>query len=140
MSSATTATGSSPCSLCTCDPKDVPLALRQHDVVGDPALDLTLPTTTTTTTTTTESASTSAPEATDFFYPFHQQQQKEKLEEPKSNKVDVTEDYELVDLVRNPAANTGYAGPQANRVWEAIYRENCFVGTTTNSDSDVQQW
>ena len=31
-----------------------------------------------------------------------------------------------VDLIENPEAFTGYAGPSANRVWKAIYVENCF--------------
>lgn len=32
-----------------------------------------------------------------------------------------------VDLVENPERFTGYAGPSANRVWKAIYQENCFA-------------
>ncbi|KAL7060432.1 hypothetical protein AAHC03_09894 [Spirometra sp. Aus1] len=31
-----------------------------------------------------------------------------------------------VDLLRNQEKYTGYKGPSANRVWSAIYRENCF--------------
>ncbi|KAJ1965615.1 endoplasmic oxidoreductin-1, partial [Dimargaris xerosporica] len=31
-----------------------------------------------------------------------------------------------VDLLKNPERFTGYAGPSANSVWEAIYEENCF--------------
>lgn len=31
-----------------------------------------------------------------------------------------------VDLLENPERFTGYAGPSANRVWQAIYEENCF--------------
>ena len=31
-----------------------------------------------------------------------------------------------VDLVENPEAFTGYAGPSAHQVWKAIYEENCF--------------
>ncbi|GAA5979726.1 hypothetical protein JCM11641_004066 [Rhodosporidiobolus odoratus] len=31
-----------------------------------------------------------------------------------------------VDLLSNPERFTGYAGPSANRVWRAIYEENCF--------------
>lgn len=31
-----------------------------------------------------------------------------------------------VDLIKNPERFTGYAGPGANRVWKAIYEENCF--------------
>lgn len=31
-----------------------------------------------------------------------------------------------VDLPNNPERFTGYAGPSANKVWRAIYEENCF--------------
>ena len=31
-----------------------------------------------------------------------------------------------VDLYENPERFTGYAGPSANKVWKAIYEENCF--------------
>ena len=31
-----------------------------------------------------------------------------------------------VDLAENPERFTGYAGPSANKVWKAIYEENCF--------------
>jgi ERO1-like protein alpha len=31
----------------------------------------------------------------------------------------------FVDLQRNVEANTGYVGPPARRIWEAIYNENC---------------
>jgi len=33
---------------------------------------------------------------------------------------------DYVSLVDNPEKFTGYSGPGANQVWEAIYRENCF--------------
>lgn len=31
-----------------------------------------------------------------------------------------------VDLFENPERFTGYAGSSANKVWKAIYEENCF--------------
>jgi hypothetical protein len=31
-----------------------------------------------------------------------------------------------VDLYENPERFTGYAGASANKVWKAIYEENCF--------------
>ncbi|TIA87263.1 hypothetical protein E3P99_03297 [Wallemia hederae] len=31
-----------------------------------------------------------------------------------------------VDLSRNPERFTGYSGPSAQRVWDTIYKENCF--------------
>jgi len=42
--------------------------------------------------------------------------------------------YQYVDLLANPERFTGYAGPMANRIWQAIYEENCFVPevATTN--------
>lgn len=33
---------------------------------------------------------------------------------------------DYVSLVENPERFTGYSGPSAHQVWEAIYRENCF--------------
>lgn len=33
----------------------------------------------------------------------------------------------FVDLRRNPERFTGFDGPSARRIWEAIYRENCFT-------------
>ncbi|TKA23062.1 hypothetical protein B0A50_07379 [Salinomyces thailandicus] len=33
---------------------------------------------------------------------------------------------DYVSLVNNPERFTGYAGEAAHRIWEAIYRENCF--------------
>ena len=30
-----------------------------------------------------------------------------------------------VDLKLNPERYTGYTGPSARRIWEAIYQENC---------------
>lgn len=41
-----------------------------------------------------------------------------------------------VNLLENPERFTGYAGPSANKVWRAIYEENCFgMGTTTATSS-----
>ncbi|KAF8916930.1 hypothetical protein BGZ52_000117, partial [Haplosporangium bisporale] len=31
-----------------------------------------------------------------------------------------------VDLTENPERFTGYSGPSAAKVWDAIYNENCF--------------
>lgn len=36
------------------------------------------------------------------------------------------EDAEYVDLLSNPERYTGYKGVSANRIWNAIYIENCF--------------
>jgi hypothetical protein len=32
----------------------------------------------------------------------------------------------FVNLEKNPERFTGYAGPSAQRIWKAIYEENCF--------------
>ncbi|KAL3479006.1 endoplasmic reticulum Oxidoreductin 1-domain-containing protein [Aspergillus californicus] len=37
---------------------------------------------------------------------------------------------DYVSLVDNPERFTGYAGAGANQVWDAIYRENCFLKPT----------
>lgn len=42
---------------------------------------------------------------------------------------------DYVSLVDNPERFTGYSGPGANMVWEAIYRENCFSRDITTSGS-----
>lgn len=36
---------------------------------------------------------------------------------------------DYVSLVDNPERFTGYVGPGAHQVWDAIYRENCFMKT-----------
>ncbi|OAE34701.1 hypothetical protein AXG93_3205s1090 [Marchantia polymorpha subsp. ruderalis] len=36
------------------------------------------------------------------------------------------EDITYVNLLLNPERFTGYTGPSARRIWEAIYKENCF--------------
>lgn len=42
----------------------------------------------------------------------------------------------LVDLLRNPEANTGYVGEMASRIWQAIYDENCFAEGDSLNDGD----
>lgn len=32
-----------------------------------------------------------------------------------------------IDLAKNPERYTGYKGFEANKIWKAIYEENCFV-------------
>lgn len=39
---------------------------------------------------------------------------------------------DYVSLVDNPERFTGYSGPGARLVWDAIYRENCFLKPTAN--------
>lgn len=38
----------------------------------------------------------------------------------------LTADGQYIDLALNPERFTGYAGESANKVWRAIYEENCF--------------
>ena len=40
--------------------------------------------------------------------------------------LDSSTEGEYVDLIENPERFTGYTGPAAHRVWNAIYHENCF--------------
>ena len=42
---------------------------------------------------------------------------------------------DYVSLVDNPERYTGYSGPSANQVWEAIYRENCFSRALSSQHS-----
>jgi len=44
---------------------------------------------------------------------------------------DTSSDGEYIDLTANPERFTGYTGPSAQRVWRAIYEENCFGLTET---------
>lgn len=43
---------------------------------------------------------------------------------------------DYVSLVDNPERFTGYSGPGAHQVWDAIYRENCFMKTTEEALED----
>lgn len=44
---------------------------------------------------------------------------------------------DYVSLVDNPERFTGYAGPGAQQVWDAIYRENCFLKPLTQTQSPM---
>lgn len=44
---------------------------------------------------------------------------------------------DYVSLVDNPERFTGYAGPGAHQVWDAIYRENCFVKPTPDTQPSL---
>ncbi|KAJ9263702.1 oxidoreductin [Paecilomyces variotii] len=46
---------------------------------------------------------------------------------------------DYVSLVDNPERFTGYAGPGAHQVWDAIYRENCFVKPTPEAQTPFNQ-
>ncbi|KAI1311302.1 hypothetical protein EDD11_003515 [Mortierella claussenii] len=45
-----------------------------------------------------------------------------------------------VDLMENPERFTGYSGPSAAKVWDAIYNENCFnIAQRMQQESDCEQ-
>ncbi|KAF8976086.1 hypothetical protein BGZ46_008585 [Entomortierella lignicola] len=45
-----------------------------------------------------------------------------------------------VDLIKNPERFTGYSGPSAAKVWDAIYNENCFnIAQKMQLASDCEQ-
>ncbi|CAF1008642.1 unnamed protein product [Adineta steineri] len=48
-------------------------------------------------------------------------------------------DLEYIDLLINPERYTGYTGPSAQRVWSAIYNENCFFLPDSKIFYDLQQ-
>lgn len=52
---------------------------------------------------------------------------------PEDESATAKGDY--VSLVDNPERFTGYSGPGAHHVWEAIYRENCFSTATEQASS-----
>ena len=39
---------------------------------------------------------------------------------------DTSSDCHYVDLLLNPERYTGYKGKSAHRIWNSIYKENCF--------------
>jgi ERO1-like protein beta len=43
---------------------------------------------------------------------------------------------DYVSLLDNPERFTGYSGPSAHQVWEAIYSQNCFTRDSSSSSSD----
>ena len=58
---------------------------------------------------------------------------------PDDEALPASGDY--VSLADNPERFTGYAGEGARRVWEAIYRENCFARPrAAPSDDDAPPW
>ncbi len=46
-------------------------------------------------------------------------------------------DATYVNLVDNPESNTGYAGDEPRRIWDAIYKENCFHVMSTDNVNDM---
>lgn len=95
-----------PCAVCTCDEREVPTSLARH-VTHEPLLSS-----------------------------YNSDEQEERCERTSSETPQPLDfvfkdsqlgmDEALVDLVMNPEGNTFYLGEMANKVWDAIYRENCF--------------
>lgn len=48
------------------------------------------------------------------------------------------EDITYVNLLLNPERFTGYVGPSARRIWEAIYQENCFEDAERDSCAEAR--
>lgn len=105
-----------PCHVCTCDDHEVPMALRHEDICGTMSqsrengaeenqvpinVDRTLPT-----------PMGVWEDTTSLWF-------NDETDDPHAV---------YIDLMRNPEANTGYAGDGARRVWSAVYNENCFQG------------
>lgn len=63
-------------------------------------------------------AAVSASDSSDHWWTPEEEQ--EQLPEGRSAAM------RYVNLLRNPEAYTGYAGPSATRIWRAVYSENCF--------------
>ena len=117
-----------PCQVCKCSPDEVPFGLKKEPDMGCPAkpggnllgLDRTV----------------KAGMAQDALWGGFQDEGGPDL--PAGG-----EDHrpEYIDLVKNPEGNTGYVGEFANRIWEAIYDENCFqlgAGATSTSSTKPQ--
>lgn len=46
---------------------------------------------------------------------------------------------DYVSLLDNPERFTGYSGPGSRQVWDAIYRENCFLKSTPEAQTPFSQ-
>jgi hypothetical protein len=112
-----------PCSVCKCDPNDVPTALLADSDITQLADDY-----------------SDEPLVGRSAVP----KQVEKwgaalfagLVDEHEHDKDAGGEY--VDLVGNPEGHTGYAGPLANRIWQGIYDDNCvFDGYDGCSESQV---
>ncbi|ESL07279.1 endoplasmic reticulum oxidoreductin [Trypanosoma rangeli SC58] len=88
------------CQVCSCDENDVPEALKYSHDMSDPSI-----------TDSHVSYTTPNPLNVDQWGIWRD--------------ADMTASY--VDLFQNPEGNTGYSGPMAFRVWQAIYKENCMT-------------
>ncbi|KAF5223548.1 endoplasmic reticulum oxidoreductin [Trypanosoma cruzi] len=88
------------CQVCSCDANDVPEALKYSHDMSDPSV-----------------------VDSRVFYGKPDPLNVDKWGVWRD--ADSTATY--VDLYQNPEGNTGYSGPMASRVWQAIYKENCMT-------------
>ncbi|ORY01399.1 endoplasmic reticulum oxidoreductin 1 [Basidiobolus meristosporus CBS 931.73] len=49
---------------------------------------------------------------------------------------EASQDGIFVDLIKNPERFTGFAGPPARKIWQAVYEENCFSPIKLISDAN----
>ena len=52
---------------------------------------------------------------------------------------ETSNDLEYIDLAINPERYTGYTGPSTQRIWSAIYNENCFFLPDSKVFYDLKQ-
>ncbi|ORC89850.1 endoplasmic reticulum oxidoreductin [Trypanosoma theileri] len=100
------------CQVCSCDANDVPEALKYPHDMSDPSV-------------------------------VESRVSYEGEKHPNMDLWGVWKDSDseatYVDLLQNPEANTGYSGPMASRVWQAIYKENCMTEVNQEGDSTEEK-
>lgn len=111
----------SPCTLCTCNAEDIPLSLRDAGDMSD-VNDEDIG----------EGLMSSVTPAAVDLWGHHSGREDERA----MNNENHDDGAEWVDLAVNPEANTGFSGPMATKVWEAIYRENCLHTIAAEKLSD----
>jgi ERO1-like protein alpha len=98
------------CTVCRCDESNkvlIPVELQQEPDIEDIPVDRDL---------------------SKSFLPWYDAQTVPWFDSPGVDVASLLQPHhdEFFDLVANPESNTGYVGPFATRVWQAIYAENCF--------------
>eukprot|EP01006_Ploeotia_vitrea_P046816 TRINITY_DN67063_c2_g7_i1.p1 TRINITY_DN67063_c2_g7~~TRINITY_DN67063_c2_g7_i1.p1 ORF type:complete len:429 (-),score=7.46 TRINITY_DN67063_c2_g7_i1:341-1603(-) len=109
-----------PCHVCKCDENEIPFAVTQEEMCGSGGIE-------------------PQPQSPSIS-PVDAFMDKKVLVDHTISRADEKgwmwkwdeENAVYVDLVRNPESYTGYEGEEANRIWSAIYNENCFT-TDLNS-------
>ncbi|KAH9582339.1 Endoplasmic reticulum oxidoreductin 1 [Trypanosoma melophagium] len=96
------------CQVCSCDANDVPEALKYPHDMSDPSV-----------VESRVSYGGEKPTNVDMWGAWK----------------DTDSEASYVDLLQNPEGNTGYSGPMASRVWQAIYKENCMTEVSQEGDS-----